>query len=106
MRLYSTELHSVKRGFHSSPAHNNEYIRTRISSYDENFRDFKKLTKDEYYGHSVLLLESICEVENKYYPQPFLRKFFECNSVGCNNNNNSLFKELAQIVDWSDDDKS
>ena len=54
-----------KKGFHSGLAHNNEYIRTRIK-YDENFRDFKKLTKNEYCGDSILLLESICEVENKY----------------------------------------
>ena len=33
-----------------------------MSSYNENFCDFKNLTKDEYCGHSILLLESICEV--------------------------------------------
>ena len=80
--------------FHSDPAHNDEYIRTKISSYDENLCDFKKLTKDDYCGHSISLLESICEVENKYYPQTSLHKFFECS-----NNKNSLFKELEQIVD-------
>ena len=47
----------------------------------------------------MFLLESICEVENNYYPQTFLDKFFECNSV--ENNVNKLFKELVQIVDWS-----
>ena len=56
----------------------------------------------------MLLTESICEAENKNYPQTFLDKFFECNSVEKHNDNNknSLFKELVQIVDWSDDDKS
>ena len=58
-------------------------------------------TKNEYCGHLILLLESICEVENKYYPQTFLHKFFECN-----NNKNNLFKELVQIADWSDDESS
>ena len=54
----------------------NEYIKTKISSYNEKFLGNKRLTKDEYYGHSILLLESICEVKNKYYPQTFLDKFF------------------------------
>ena len=109
MSLYSIKTFN-KKGFHSGPAHNNEYIRAKISSYDENFHDFKKLTKNEYCGHSILLLESICEVENKYYPQTFLHKFFEFSSVECNSvkkyNKNSLFKKLVQIVDWSDDESS
>ena len=57
-----------KRVFYSKPTYNNEYIMTKINSYNENFHDFNKLAKDKYYGHSILLLESICEVENKYYP--------------------------------------
>ena len=52
-------------------------MKTKISSYNQNFHDFKKLTKDKYCGHSILLLKSICEVENKYYPQTFLNKFFK-----------------------------
>ena len=67
--------------------------------------------KTKYCGHSILLLASIFEVENKYYPQTFLHKCFECNSiecnsVKCNNNKNSLFKKLVQIVDWSDAESS
>ena len=96
-----------KNGFYSKPTYNNEYIRTKISLCNENFHDLKKLTKDEYCGHLILLLESICEVENEYYPQTFLDEIFECNSVECNSikrhNKNSLFKELVQIVDWSDE---
>ena len=61
-----------KKGLHNRPAYNNEYIKTKISPYNEKFNGNKKLTKDEYYGHLILLLESICEVENKYYPQTFL----------------------------------
>ena len=53
----------------------NEYIRTKISLYNENLHINKRLTKDEYYGHSILSLESICEAENKYYPQKFLDEF-------------------------------
>ena len=85
---------SNKKGFHSKPVYNNEYIKTIISSYNENF------------GHSVLLLESICEVENKFYSQALLGKFFECNTAKCNNNKNLLFKELVQIADWSYDESS
>ena len=104
--------------FNSKPTYSNKYIRTKISSYDENFQGNKRLTEDEYYRHSILLIEFICEVENKYYPQTFLDEFFECNSVECNfikcnfiekhndNNKNSLFKELVQLVDWSDDDEA
>ena len=44
----------------NKPVYNSEYIKTKIWSYSENF----KLTKDEYCGNSILLLESICEVEN------------------------------------------
>ena len=70
-----------------------------------NFHGNKRLIRDEYYGHSFsLLLESISEVNNKYYPQTFLHKVFECNSVECSpSKKNSLFKELVQIVDWSDE---
>ena len=60
----------------------------------------KDSKKDEYYGHSILLLESICEVEN---PQTFLGEFFKKHNDNNNNNNNnnnknSLFKELVQII--------
>ena len=96
----------------------NKYIRTKISSYSENFQANKRLTKDKCHGHSILSLESISEVKNKYFPQTFLDKFFECNSVECNSiecdsvekrndsNVNGLFKELLQIVDCSNDDES
>ena len=44
----------------------------------------------------ILLLESICEVRNKYNPQTFLDEFFEKHN---DNNKNCLFKELVQIID-------
>ena len=47
-----------KKGFHREPIYNNKYIRTKLNPYDENFHDFKKLTKIKYCGHSILLLES------------------------------------------------
>ena len=55
---------------------NDKYIKTKRSPYNENFHD-KKLRKVEYYGHSILFLEFICGLENKYYPQTFLDEFFE-----------------------------
>ena len=64
-----------KKGFYSKPVYNNEHIKTKRNSCNENDHVLKKLTKDKYYGHSILLLESICEVKNKYYPQTFLDKF-------------------------------
>ena len=36
-----------KKGFHSEPTYNNEHIKTKISSYNGNFCDFKRLTKNE-----------------------------------------------------------
>ena len=97
-----------KKGFYCKPVYNNEYMNTKINPYNESFHGNKILTKDKYSGRSILLLESICEVENKYYPQTFLDKFFECNSIEKHgdNNVNSLFKEWVQIVDWSNDDES
>ena len=39
----------------------NEFIKTKISLYNENFHSNKELIKDKYYGNSVLLIESICD---------------------------------------------
>ena len=54
-----------KKGFYIKPVYNNEYIKTKIKSCNENFRGNKRLTKDKCYGHSILLLESVSEVKNK-----------------------------------------
>ena len=51
--------------FNNKPVYNNEYIKTKMSPCSENFHGNKKIIKDKYYGHSILLLESICEVKNK-----------------------------------------
>ena len=63
----------------------------------------KKPTKNECYGNSILLLGSICEVENKYYPQTFLDEIFKIHK---DNNINKLFNELVQIINWSDDESN
>ena len=97
-----------KKGLYNRPVYNNKYIRTKISPYNDVFKDNKKIRKDKYYGHSILLIESICEVENKHYPQTFLDNFFECSSIKTHNDNNknSFFKKLVQIIDWSDDESN
>ena len=79
----------------------NECIKTKISPYNENLYGNIKLTKNEYFDHSILLLESICEVKNKYYPWTFLDDFFKIHN---DNNTNKLFEKLVQITDWSDDE--
>ena len=42
----------------------NECIKTKISPYNEMFLDNRKLIKDRCCGNSILLIESICNVEN------------------------------------------
>ena len=51
-----------KKEFYSKPTFNNKYIKTKINLYNKNFQGNKKLIKDKYYGHSILLLESVSEV--------------------------------------------
>ena len=63
----------------------------------------KNLQKINIMGNSILLIESIDEVENKYYHQTFLDEFFEKHN---DNNINSLYKKLVQIIDWSDNESS
>ena len=92
-----------RKGLHNRPVYNNEYIKTKISQYDENFHGNKTLTKDEYYLFSILLLKFICEVESRYYPQAFLDEFLKIHN---DNNMNKLFKKLVQITDWSDDESN
>ena len=92
-----------KKVFYNNTIYINEWTNTKISSYNEKFHGNKKLIKDRYYGNSVLLIESICKVENKCYPQTFLDEFFETHN---DTNISSLFKELVQIIDWSDDESS
>ena len=81
----------------------NECIKTKINLIMKTFMEIKKVIKDKYYGNSMLVVDSICEIKNKYYPQTFLDEFFETQS---DNNINILFKELAQIIYWCDDESS
>ena len=80
---------------------NTEYIKAKISPYNENSHDInKRLKRGNYYGALVLLIDSICEVKSSLYPQTLLKKLFECN------NKNNTFKEPPQIVDESSDESS
>ena len=40
----------------NSRVYNNKYIKTKKSPYNENFHGNKRLTKNKYYGHSILLI--------------------------------------------------
>ena len=40
---------SNKRGFNKKPIHNNEYIRTKISPFNENFHGNKNVIALQYY---------------------------------------------------------
>ena len=62
---------SNKRDLYKEPAYNNEYISAKISPFNKIIHGNKKLIKSEYYSTSVLSIESICEVKNKYYPETF-----------------------------------
>ena len=86
---------------YNNTIYNNEYIKTKIIPYNENFHGNKKLKKD---GHSILLLESICEVKNKHYIQTFLDEFLKMHND--NNNMNKLFNELVQFIHWSKDESN
>ena len=64
-----------KRGLYNRPVYNNEYIKTKIWALHENFHGNKKLTKDKYNDHSILLIKSVCEAENNHY---FLENIIMC----------------------------
>ena len=72
IEIWNKIKYLFNKRFNKGTIHKNEYIRTKISPFNENFRGDKKLIKSEYYETSILLIESICETENKYYPETFL----------------------------------
>ena len=76
-----------------------EYIKPKISPYNENRHDInKRLKKGNYYGALILSIDSICEVAGKLYLETFLKKLFMCN--------NNTLKKLIQIIDKSSDESS
>ena len=93
-----------KKGFYTKSIYDG-CMNTKISSYNGNFHDNKRLTKNKYYGHSTILLESIFDVKKKFKCHTFLDEFFERNSVE-RPKKESSFKESAKFIAWSDDDQS
>ena len=57
--------------FDSEPIYNNEFIRTKINLFKA-MTDLKKMN-----DYSIILIESICVVNDNYYPQAFLEKYFK-----------------------------
>ena len=82
--------------FESEPIYKNECIKTKANPYYVNFHGNKKPKKDEYYDNSILLIESICDVNDNYYRQRFLEKTFK--------NRNNLIKQMVKINNESDDE--
>ena len=63
-----------KKEFDSEPKYKNKYIKTKIS-LNTNFYNNKIPRVNERYTYlSVILLDSITNVDKKYYPQVFLRE--------------------------------
>ena len=76
-----------------------EYIKPKISPYNENRHDInKRLKKGDFYGTLILSIDSIFNEVGRLYPQTFLKKLF-----GCNNN---TLKKPIQIIDKSSDGSS
>ena len=76
-----------------------EYIKPKISPFNENHHGInKRLKKGNYYGALILSINSICEVAGKLYPQTFLKELFGCN--------NSKLKKPIQIIDNFSDESN
>ena len=84
-----------KKQFDSKPVYNNKYIKAKINSYNTNFYGNKTPKTGEHHTClSVMLLDSIVNVDKKYYPQMFLEQ--------CKYAVNAINEELN--LDESDDD--
>ena len=56
----------------------NKYIKTKINSYNTNFYGNKIPIEGKNYTYlSVILLDSIVNVDKKYHEQIFLKKFLK-----------------------------
>ena len=61
--------------FDSEPVYNNKYIKVEINLYNASFYGNKTPIGGEHYTcFSVILLDSIVNVDKKYHPQIFLNK--------------------------------
>ena len=73
-----------------------EYVKPKISPYNENRHDInKRHQKGSYYGALISSIDSICEVAGKLYLQTFLKKLFECNNNALKNLAMNVFMNLV-----------
>ena len=69
-------MNTIKQWFDNKPVNNENYLRTKIKSYDEkigtNFYD-NKIPKEgsQCICLSVILVDSIFRISKNYYPQVF-----------------------------------
>ena len=69
----------LKKVFHSEPVYNDKYIKTKIKFCNNkiclNFHDNEIPKNNEYCSClSVILLDSVVNIDNVYYPQVFLEE--------------------------------
>ena len=65
-----------KKEFDSKPVYNDKYIKAKISLYNMNFYDNKTAIEAKSYTYfSVILLDSLVNVDKKFYPQVFLKEW-------------------------------
>ena len=65
----------VKKEFNSELVYNDKHIKDKIRLYNVNFYG-NKIPKNECYTClSVILLDSVVNVDKKYYPQIFLEQY-------------------------------
>ena len=70
----------LKKGFHSQPVYNKKYLKTEIKSYEGKINTnlhYGKMPNEDF-PHiflSVILIDSIFNIGNHYYPQVFLEEY-------------------------------
>ena len=70
---YEIKLKVELKKINSEPVYNDKFIKTKVNLYNTPFL-FKKIPKEVecYTCLSIILLDSIINVDNKYYTQVFL----------------------------------
>ena len=92
--IWDKIINLLKKEFDSEPVYNDEYIKTKINLYNDklntNFHGNKIPEENERFAcFSVLLLDSVVQVNKKYYPHILLEecKYAErmINKISSNN---------------------
>ena len=72
--VWNKVKNAFKKKFDTEPVYNDKYIKAKINLHDTNFYDNKATIEDEHYASfSVILLDSVINVNKKYYPQIYLK---------------------------------